>query len=81
MTVLHYICLCCDNKKGHGTLRRIRPYKIYVCEACVKMYTGLPAIQARLPQLMNEFQERRKKETEPLEKIAASLNTQPSEAI
>lgn len=62
MTIRQYICLCCDNKRGHGTLRRIRPLKIYVCEGCIKVYQGLPAIQARLAPLMQEFQERRQKE-------------------
>ena len=70
MTVRYYICLCCDSKpgdlrQGAGTLRRIRPHKIYICMACIKQHGGLP-IASDLPHLMQAFQERRKREIEPL---------------
>lgn len=59
-----YVCLCCDSKKGHETLRRIRPHKIYVCTSCVKERGGLENIQQHLPMLMEKFRERRDKTVE-----------------
>lgn len=62
MTIRRYVCLCCDGKSGDGTLRRLRPHKIYVCQRCIALHCGLPAIEANLSVLMQQFNDRRQKE-------------------
>ena len=62
MTLRRYVCLCCDGKCGNGILRRLRPHQIYVCQSCVAFHHGLPALQANLQTLLQEFQARRRAE-------------------
>lgn len=53
MSTYRLLCLICDSK--NGTLRRVRPYELYVCEPCVKAHGPMSAIQGRAPEYVAGF--------------------------
>lgn len=71
MSLFQIICLLCDSRTG--TLRRLRPHKLYACQDCLRTHNGIAHVVEHLEAFKAAFIERHCPTTIPVSELQAAV--------